>query len=48
MLGWKPKVSFEEGVEYMLRDIGHWYDASLWDEKSIEEATQDWFPYLTP
>ncbi len=45
-LGWQPKVGFEEGVRIMLDNIDRWRDAPLWDEKSIAEATQDWFTYL--
>ena len=47
MLGWKPKVSLEDGVRIMLQNIDHWRDAPVWDEKSIAEATQDWFRYLS-
>ena len=47
MLGWRPKVSFEDGVRIMLQNIDHWRDAPVWDEKSIAEATQDWFRYLS-
>jgi UDP-glucose 4-epimerase len=46
MLGWKPKVSFEEGVGIMLREIEHWRAAPLWDVESIADATQDWFTHL--
>ena len=46
MLGWKPKVSFEDGVRIMLDNIGQWRDAPVWDEDSIEEATKDWFECL--
>ena len=45
-LGWKPKVSFEEGVARMLAVIDDWKDAPLWDEGKIVEATRDWFKYL--
>lgn len=45
-LGWKPKVSFEEGVSKILEDIEHWSDAPLWSPESIETATQNWFKYL--
>ena len=45
-LGWQPKVSFEEGVRIMLENIDQWRDAPIWDEKSIAEATQDWFVYV--
>jgi UDP-glucose 4-epimerase len=45
-LGWSPSVSLEEGVSRMLAVIDDWRDAPLWDEKSIAEATADWFKHL--
>lgn len=45
-LGWKPKVSFEDGVKIMLENIEQWREAPVWDESSIQEATKDWFEYL--
>ena len=39
-LGWEPRVSFEEGVAEMLRNIDYWREAPVWDPASIEEATQ--------
>jgi UDP-glucose 4-epimerase len=47
-LGWKPEVSFEDGVTRMLRDIENWRDAPLWDAQSIAQATKTWFQYMTP
>ena len=46
LLGWQPKVSFEEGVSRMLAEIEHWRDAPLWNRESIARATQTWFQYL--
>jgi UDP-glucose 4-epimerase len=46
MLGWKPEVSFERGVEIMLQDIHSWEHAPLWDPQSIAHATRTWFDYL--
>lgn len=48
LLGWKPKVSFEEGVEAMLDNIDYWREAPVWTPASIEKATEDWFKYLAP
>jgi UDP-glucose 4-epimerase len=46
LLSWEPKVSFEDGVKIMLDNIEQWREAPVWDESSIEKATQDWFTYL--
>jgi UDP-glucose 4-epimerase len=47
ILGWKPKVSFEEGVKIMLDNIEYWREAPVWDPNSIADATKDWFKYLS-
>ena len=44
--GWKPSISFEEGVNKMIDQIDYWKDAPLWDQKSIKRATNDWFKFL--
>ena len=46
LLGWRPRVSFEEGVAAMLRQIDYWREAPVWTVDGIKEATADWFKYL--
>jgi UDP-glucose 4-epimerase len=46
VLGWEPRVSFEEGVKRMLAVIDAWNDAPLWTPESIQQATKEWFQYL--
>lgn len=46
LLGWQPKVKFEEGVKIMLENIEQWREAPVWDESSIKEATKEWFACL--
>jgi UDP-glucose 4-epimerase len=46
-LGWRPRVSFEEGVAAMLRHIDLWRDAPVWDGDSIRAATKTWFAMLS-
>ncbi len=45
-LGWKARVSFEEGVQKVLDNIGYWAEAPVWTPDSISTATEDWFKYL--
>jgi UDP-glucose 4-epimerase len=47
-LGWRPEVSFEEGVAKIVANIDYWKNAPLWDPASIAKATRTWFEYLTP
>ncbi|MBU4189573.1 MAG: SDR family oxidoreductase [Candidatus Thermoplasmatota archaeon] len=46
-LGWKTKISFEEGVKIMFDNIDYWKNAPVWDKESIGEANKDWFKYLS-
>ena len=46
MLGWKAKVSLEEGVAQMLDRLEDWRDAPVWNPESIQQATSKWFQYL--
>ena len=46
VLGWQPRVSFEEGVRILLDNISYWREAPVWDPESISEATRDWFTHL--
>jgi UDP-glucose 4-epimerase len=46
LLDWKPEVSFERGVELMLENINYWRGAPVWNPKSINEATKEWFSLL--
>jgi UDP-glucose 4-epimerase len=47
VLGWKPQVSFEEGVKIMLQNIDFWREAPVWTPEKIAEATKEWFKNLS-
>lgn len=47
-LEWRPRVSFEDGVQKILDNIEYWREAPLWDRSSIAKATKTWFEYLGP
>jgi UDP-glucose 4-epimerase len=46
-LGWRPTVSFEDGVASMINEIEYWREAPLWDPDSIAQATHTWFSMLS-
>jgi len=46
VLGWTPRVSFEQGVRIMLDQIDYWREAPVWSPASIAEATREWFEHL--
>jgi UDP-glucose 4-epimerase len=46
LLGWRPRISFEEGVSTVLRHIDYWRAAPVWDAHSIADATRTWFEQL--
>lgn len=45
-LNWKPKISLEEGVNNLLKQINYWQKAPLWTKSKIKTATKTWFKYL--
>jgi UDP-glucose 4-epimerase len=46
-LGWKPEVSFEDGVAKILANIDYWKNAPLWEPSSIAGATKLWFEFMS-
>ncbi len=46
LLGWKPRVTFEEGVKILLGNINYWSNAPVWTPEKIGEATREWFRFL--
>ena len=46
-LGWKQRVTLEEGVAKMLANLDYWRQAPVWDPASIAEATKTWFAFLS-
>lgn len=45
-LGWRAKVSIEEGIGILLDNIEYWRQAPVWTPTLIEVATREWFRYL--
>ncbi len=47
LLGWRPKITFEKGVKAILDNIEYWKNAPVWTPESINEATKEWFKFLS-
>ncbi len=45
-LNWEPKVSIEDGMRDVLKNINYWKESTLWTKDKIKKATKDWFKYL--
>ena len=45
-LDWKPSIQLKDGIRIILNNIDKWKNAPLWNKKSINKATKDWFKYL--
>lgn len=46
VLGWKPRVSFEAGIQEVLRHSDEWKHAKVFTPTMITKATKAWFRYL--
>jgi UDP-glucose 4-epimerase len=46
LIGWGPKISIENGVKMILKDINYWKNAPVWTPKKINKATKLWFKHL--
>lgn len=45
-LKWRPKISFEKGVNELIKNINYWKKAPVWTKDKIKIATKSWFKYL--
>lgn len=46
-LNWQPKISIEDGVAEVVKNINYWKQAPVWTPDTIATATEDWFRYLS-
>jgi len=47
IIKWQPLISFEEGLNMVLKNIDYWKDAPVWTPEKIGEVTKEWFTYLS-
>ena len=45
-LNWQPKVSIEEGIKILLKNINDWKEAPVWTPETIAKETAVWFKLL--
>lgn len=46
ILGYSPKISLEQGIKKVMKDINYWKSAPVWTEDTIAKATATWFERL--
>lgn len=44
-LGWKPMVTFEQGMAIMREHIDEWKGEPVWVPETIAAATKEWYKY---
>ena len=44
---WQPKLSIDEGVKILLKNINDWKEAPVWTPETIKEETKSWFTLLS-
>lgn len=47
VLGWKPKVTLEKGIDAMLSKLSEWSEVKVWSKEAIIKATAKWNEVLT-
>ena len=46
ILGWEPKISFEDGLSLMTAGIDYWKAGRVWTWEESLESQKDWYKYL--
>ena len=46
-LNWEPKISIDQGIRLLLKNISNWKEAPVWTPNSIKKATKTWFKLLS-
>ena len=44
---WQPKITINEGIKMLLKNINEWKEAPVWTPETIKEATKSWFELLS-
>ena len=44
---WQPKLSINEGIKVLLKNINDWKAAPVWTPETIKEETKSWFTLLS-
>ncbi len=47
MLGWKPAVSFDNGLALMTADVNYWKAGRVWTLEESVESQKDWYENLS-
>ena len=45
-LKWKPKISIEEGIKRLIKNLDYWKKGPVWTPSLIKKQTKSWYKYL--
>ena len=43
---WQPKISVEEGIKKLMKNLDYWKKAPVWTPSLIKKETKAWYKYL--
>ena len=45
-LKWKPKITIEEGIKRLIKNLDYWKKGPVWTPSLIKKQTKSWYKYL--
>ena len=46
-ISWKPKITFNKGINKVLANIDYWRNAPLWTKNKIKKTMKNWNKFIS-